>query len=82
MDHMPKLITLERWAQRVYGDDAPSQQTLQRWAREARIKPRPQKHGRTFYVAPDAEYVQPPQANRPRRLIDRIRHVTHATRHA
>lgn len=52
-----KLITLEAWAQQTYGEHAPSIPTLRRWARDARIHPAPEKHGRSYFVRPDARYV-------------------------
>jgi len=51
------MITLERWAALTYGEAAPHTNTLRRWAREARIYPVPQKHGRQYYVQPDARYM-------------------------
>lgn len=69
-----RLIPLTAWAAQVYGDQAPNIDTLRRWAREARISPKPVKHGRTYFVAPDAAYVQAYAPERPRRprLIDRL----------
>lgn len=54
---MTRLITLEKWASETYGQQAPSIHTLRRWAREARIHPAPTKHGRAYFVSPDAKYV-------------------------
>lgn len=75
-----KLITLEAWAATTYGDASPHINTLRRWARDAMIVPTPEKHGRTYYVRPDAHYRDyrapaPMLAAAPgagRRLIDRI----------
>lgn len=72
-----RLITLERWAEGTYGADAPHINTLRRWARDALIFPAPEKHGRTYYVRPDARYVDcrasvPTPAARGTRLVDRI----------
>lgn len=53
----PDLLTLTEWATRRYGDAAPSLATLRRWAREALIFPVPKKHGRTYFVQPDAQYL-------------------------
>lgn len=50
------FLTLQDWARRTYGDAAPCLATLRRWAREARIYPLPRKHGRTYFVTPDAKY--------------------------
>jgi hypothetical protein len=78
----PKLLTLEEWAAAVYGDRPPSLVTLRRWARECRIYPVPEKHGRCYYVRADARYSDPrtPVATKKSasggtrlRLVDRIR---------
>ena len=53
---MSKLLTLEAWAQRRY-EKPPSMRTLYRWVEAAKIVPLPKKDGRTFYVHPDAEYI-------------------------
>ncbi|MCG5242298.1 excisionase [Azospirillum doebereinerae] len=55
---MDKLMTLEEWARANY-TTPPSQGTLWRWAREARIHPAPEKQGRSYYVRPDARYIDP-----------------------
>lgn len=52
------LTTLEDWASHKYGDKAPSIFTLRRWARDGKIYPQPEKHGRTYFVAPNAQYVR------------------------
>lgn len=76
-----KLITLEAWASATYGEAAPHLNTLRRWARDALIVPTPEKHGRTYYVRPDARYSDfrsplptPRQSavGKGARLIDRI----------
>lgn len=56
---MPRLITLEAWAEAVFGEAAPHVQTLRRWARESRIHPAPRRHGRAYFVEPGAQYVDP-----------------------
>jgi len=66
---MSRLISLETWLQATYGEDAPSINTARRWCREDRIFPIPQKHGRSYFVEPDAQYTEPSQ---PVRLVDRI----------
>ncbi len=66
----PKLLPLDDWARATYGDRAPGIGTLRRWARDAMISPRPEKHGRTYMVVPEAKYA--PQSRRPR-LVDRIK---------
>jgi len=67
---MPKFITLEEWARRTYAEGGPNINTLRRWAREARILPRPEKHGRQYYVVPEAVYASPYARSR---LVDRLR---------
>jgi hypothetical protein len=52
-----RLITLQAWAEAIYGDAAPKAPTLCAWAKSGKIMPAPQKHGRTYFVAPDARYV-------------------------
>jgi hypothetical protein len=52
-----ELIPLEEWARRKYAAKVPSIFTLRRWAREDKIYPRPEKHGRTYYVKEHAQYV-------------------------
>ncbi|HEY0834655.1 MAG TPA: excisionase [Azospirillum sp.] len=54
-----KLMTLEEWASAVYGSKPPALATLRRWARESRIYPAPEKHGRTYYVSAGARYIDP-----------------------
>lgn len=78
-----KLITLEAWAVATYGEASPHINTLRRWARDALITPTPEKHGRTYYVSPNAHYCDyrshvpvvasaARQRQGSRRLIDRI----------
>ena len=53
---MAKLITLEAWALATYGEESPHINTLRRWARDCLISPPAEKHGRTYYVSPNARY--------------------------
>lgn len=55
-DPQPKLISLEKWAQRVL-DPVPSIYTLRRMAKDCRIVPAPQKVGRSYYVEESAQLV-------------------------
>jgi hypothetical protein len=66
------MITLERWAALTYGEAAPHTNTLRRWAREARIYPVPQKHGRQYYVQPDARYMTSAVSTQAGQLLARI----------
>lgn len=50
-------MTLEKWAARHYGEDAPNVQTLRRWCRDGKIFPIPEKHGRSYFVQDTARYV-------------------------
>jgi predicted site-specific integrase-resolvase len=50
------LLTLEAWAQARY-EKPPSIHTLRRWVREAKISPKPEKNGRSYFVQQDATYV-------------------------
>lgn len=52
-----KLIPLQQWAKATYGDAAPSIGTLRRWARDNRLSPPAEKHGREYFVSPDAHYA-------------------------
>lgn len=65
----PKLISLEHWLQAIYGEDAPTIDTARRWCRDGRIYPAPQKHGRSYFIAPDARYTD---LRLPVRLVDRL----------
>lgn len=68
-----KLIPLDVWAARVYGEHAPTIDTLRRWARDGMLQPAAEKHGRIYMVTPDAAYT--PRAKRSR-LVNRIpKHV-------
>lgn len=53
-----KLIPLSMWAKRRY-EKPPSARTLRRWRAAGNIYPRPRKEGGTYYVVPDAVYVDP-----------------------
>jgi hypothetical protein len=53
---MSKLIPLNIWRERRYGEGGPSMKTLRRWARDAKIVPPPKKQGRAYYVQEDARF--------------------------
>lgn len=55
---MSVKITLQEWAAARY-NPPPSLKTLRRLARECRIFPIPEKVGRTYYVDPEARYINP-----------------------
>lgn len=64
----PTFITLEAWIEQTYGG-AVKIGTARRWCREGRIYPAPQKHGRQYFLAPEARYTDP---HVPVRLVDRL----------
>ncbi|WP_284454337.1 excisionase [Cupriavidus campinensis] len=53
----PKLITLEDWADRMFGEARPHRNTLRNWRKAGLISPLPVKCGRTYFVEPDAVYM-------------------------
>jgi hypothetical protein len=55
---MSQKVTLEKWGEDSFAPP-PSLSTLRKWAREGRISPAPVKHGRSYYVDPDAHYTEP-----------------------
>ncbi|MGS0982087.1 excisionase [Burkholderia glumae] len=67
---MPKLIPLHVWAEQMFGEHAPHQNTLRNWVRSGRILPVPIKVGRSYFVRPDAEYFDPFE-QKIRRMIGR-----------
>lgn len=83
-----EMLTLKEWGRRIYGAAIPSIGTLRRWAREGRIAPRAEKHGRAYFVEPDARYIdyralkaetqrRAREARQPppgRRLVERLTH--------
>lgn len=55
-EHQPKLILLSIWLVDTYGVNGPTIQTARRWARQGLIFPLPIKHGRDYFVSPNAAY--------------------------
>lgn len=55
---MTKLMNLIEWANKTYSKP-PSLSTLRRWAREGRIYPAPELHGKEYKLHPDSVYVNP-----------------------
>jgi len=55
---MTKLLNLQEWASVTYSQP-PSLSTLRRWAREGRIYPCPELHGKEYRLRPDSVYVNP-----------------------
>lgn len=64
---MPKLMTLDAWAQRLFGDAKPHRNTLLNWRRNGRIVPAPIKCGSRYFVEPNAVYFDD-AGEMPRRL--------------
>jgi hypothetical protein len=54
----PRLVPLAVWAATMFGERAPHSNTLLRWVHDGRFQPRARKIGRTWWVAPNAEYVE------------------------
>ncbi|QFS60395.1 excisionase [Pantoea dispersa] len=53
---MAKLLTLTEWASETYSQP-PSLSAMRRWAREARIYPCPELHGKECRLHPEAIYL-------------------------
>ncbi|MGE5650105.1 excisionase [Noviherbaspirillum sp. UKPF54] len=52
----PARLTLQAWAEQVFGEYAPRYSTLRKWVLEGLISPPPQKDGWIWLVEADAEY--------------------------
>lgn len=50
----PKLITLDEWADRMYGAARPHRNTLTNWRKNGWIYPTPVKQGNRIWVSPNA----------------------------
>ena len=68
-DQPAKAVRLDAWGS-AYFDPAPSLWTLRAMARTGKIRPAPVKVGKYYYVAPDAEVVDP---NRRLTLVERLK---------
>ena len=66
---MKGLVTLDTWIEINYEEPRPSSYTARRWVKNGNITPRPQKHGRSYYLRPDAQYRKVAPGSRTR-LID------------
>ncbi|QGF96667.1 excisionase [Pseudomonas sp. CFSAN084952] len=67
-----KMITLKAWASLNF-DPVPSVNTVRRWARDGLLFPAPTKHGRSYYINPDARYVPVDKCPVPRgNLLERV----------
>ncbi len=55
---MNKKITLIEWAKSKYSVP-PVERTLWKWARNGNLYPPPEKHGRQYFIEPDAIYIKP-----------------------
>ena len=67
---MPRLVPLEVWAQDLLGTNAPTRNTLRRWAREGKIQPAPKRVGRRYFVEATAEYSD--EVAKDLRLVKRL----------
>lgn len=65
----PRLIPLQVWAIETFGAHAPHRHTLRNWVTNGKIRPVPVKVGRSYFVSPDARYVDP-VAEEIQRMID------------
>ncbi len=67
-------LTLQAWLARHYAEGSrPAIKTVRRWIAAGAIVPAPEKHGRSYYFAEDARYIDP-HAPAPRRtILERIR---------
>lgn len=65
----PRLIPLQEWAIETFGKHAPHRHTLRNWVNSGKIRPMPIKVGRSYFVSPDARYVDP-AAEEIQRMID------------
>ncbi|MDE1008180.1 MAG: hypothetical protein OSB38_21155 [Paraburkholderia fungorum] len=54
---MPKLVTLEEWAERIFGGAKPHRNTLYNWRRFGWIVPAPIRIGNRYFVEPTAVYA-------------------------
>jgi hypothetical protein len=66
-----KKVLLEQWG-REHFEPPPSLWTLRKMVRDGKIDPQPVKVGKAYYVAQDAEVIDP--ARRPS-LVQRLRHA-------
>lgn len=68
-ENVSRRVLLETWLRETYGDDAPDIATARRWCRKGKIYPAPEKHGRSYFVHPEARYTDKAGTS----LLDRIR---------
>lgn len=74
-------VTLDEWAADQFRTP-PSRNTLRIWARQGLISPAPVKHGRSYYVEPNACYREPEKVDRVPlggSLISRIASARHGS---
>jgi hypothetical protein len=58
-DLMAKLVTVSDWADAMFGEHRPHQNTVLNWIKHGRIEPLPLKVGRQYFCEPTAQYVDP-----------------------
>lgn len=66
----PEWMSLQAWAEKKF-DPVPHRNTLQRWATDGSIVPRPWKRGNEYMVSPTARHIDEPVPGK--RLVDRVR---------
>lgn len=57
VNNMSRLIRLDTWSRNEYGNDAPDQRTLRRWARDGHLFPPAEQHGKCWFVLPETKYT-------------------------
>lgn len=58
------LLPLPDWATLHYAKAIPHINTLRRWVKDGLIQPQPERHGRAYYVDPEAKYTPPKRKRR------------------
>jgi hypothetical protein len=53
---MAKLVSLDQWAEALFGAEKPHRNTLLNWRKNGRIVPQPIKCGTKYFVEPTAVY--------------------------
>lgn len=67
------LLPIPDWIAATYaGAGAPTVRTVRRWIDAGLIHPRPEKHGRAYYLSADARYC-PPGSRPPEETTTRLR---------
>lgn len=67
---MCELITLKDWWHKNNIPGAFDQRKLQRWCRDGWLVPTPVKHGREYFVVPNAKLIKPQKQKYENRIIE------------